>query len=119
MNVSFKVSGIEGVVKALEERVKVAERKIQKATQESVLLIRRDAVVNAPVDTGNLRGSAYSSVKREGRNTVGEVGFNAKYAVYVHEIDANYRVGGWKYLERSVNQNLPKIKLLFWEAIRK
>jgi hypothetical protein len=38
-----------------------------------------------------------------------EIGFTAFYAVYVHEIDKNYTVGGWKYLERAIHENKAKI----------
>lgn len=44
-------------------------------------------------------GNSGSRVSAE-KMPVAEIGFGAYYAPYVHEIDKNYTVGGWKFLER-------------------
>lgn len=79
---------------------------------EAAVLIKGEAQDITPHDTGNLKGGAYvDPVKKSGGGVslVTElsvvVGYNADYALYVHEIDANYKVGQWKFLETAVKQN--------------
>lgn len=60
-----------------------------------------------PIDTTALINSQYIDVQRKGDKIVGEIGYNrygeAPYAVFVHEIDKNYKTGNpsgqWKYLQ--------------------
>ncbi len=44
-------------------------------------------------------GMLQRSKKQIGPSESVTVGFTQRYAIYVHEIKKNYRVGGWKYLE--------------------
>lgn len=37
------------------------------------------------------------------------VGFGAAYSVFVHEIDAEHRVGQWKFLETAAYQNMDRM----------
>lgn len=70
------------------------------------------ATRNAPYDIdrrGNnplhIRDAGFVEVPstRSDRLTV-IVGFNTPHALVVHETDKNYRIGGWKYLERAVDE---------------
>lgn len=58
-----------------------AERGVKRVT----LSIETAAVKNAPERTGNLQNSSTVQFKGAGFETVGEVRFTAKYALYVHE----------------------------------
>lgn len=64
-----------------------------------------------PRDTERLAESMV--ILKEGETWIVQYGVNmndssrsAPYAVYVHEIDRNYKVGGWKYLERAVQDTI-------------
>jgi len=67
--------------------------------------VEAEATKNAPLKSGNLRGSGYTRMTAEGS----QVGFEAEYAVFVHEIDNNYAIGGWKFLQRAVDENREEI----------
>lgn len=93
--------GIEGVLKNLRSEIKKIEGDTERGCLKAGFFVEAEATRNAPIDTGNLRGGAYTR-----RITGGaEVGFEADYAVWVHEIDKNYTVGGWKYLQRALDEN--------------
>ena len=82
---------------------KIAE--IKGATLTGLLaagvVIEKQAIENAPKDTGNLRSSAYT----QATDTGAQVGFTAEYAAIVHEnMEANFKVGGAKFLERAMNE---------------
>lgn len=53
------------------------------ALREATLIVERAAKVNAPVDTGRLRASITSEVRRSGLNVRGAVGSNVEYAAAV------------------------------------
>ena len=53
--------------------------------RDASLMVQADAKRFAPVDTGRLRSSINSEVRREGHETVGAVGSNVKYAVFVEK----------------------------------
>lgn len=71
------------------------------------LMVQAEAQRRTPVDTGNLRGSAFTrrvpeDLTPDGWATV-EVGFSADYAVFVHEdMEARHAVGQAKFLESAV-----------------
>ena len=51
--------------------------------RQSVLIVQREAKIEAPVDTGRLRASIVPEVTRRGNTVVGIVGSNVEYAPYV------------------------------------
>lgn len=61
-----------------------------------------------PVKTGNLKNSKFFELKPTSDGANVTMGYRAFYAVYVHEIDRNYTVGKWKYLEDPIKQALPE-----------
>lgn len=73
--------------------------------------VKAKAVKNAPIITGNLRGSAFTDVKDDGV----KVGFTAVYAANVHE---NMEGQNPKFLERAISEELEFIKAELVEATR-
>ena len=65
------------------------------------LFLQRKSMEIVPIDTGNLRGGAFTRKEGQRYNTRVFVGYTAKYAVYVHEDpDARHKEGkSYKYLE--------------------
>jgi len=51
--------------------------------RRSVLIVQREAKIEAPVDTGRLRASIVPEVTRRGNTVVGIVGSNVEYAPYM------------------------------------
>lgn len=73
------------------------------------LQIERDAKRNAPVDTGNLRASLSSEVRREGADKIaGYVGTNVKYAPFVEM--GTSRMGAQPFLRPAVEENRETIE---------
>jgi hypothetical protein len=84
---------------------------------EAALIIQRRSMELTPVDTGNLKGSAYSILIPQlfSGGPGAEIGYTASYAPFVHEIDKNYKVGQWKFLETAMKEKRRQVL----EAIRK
>lgn len=109
------------------------------AIRQTVLFIRAGSVRNAPVRTGNLRGSAYQSFGV----LKGEIGFKAKYALFVHDGTSPYTITPrsakalyWKgashpvrrvkhpgikanpFLKRAIEDGQPQIDKFFEKAVQ-
>lgn len=64
------------------------------------LFVQRESQMLVPVDTGALRGSAFTRKTNQGMTTMVQVGYTTSYAIFVHEMVENYHhVGQAKFLE--------------------
>lgn len=63
---------------------------------EATLVVERDAKILAPVDTGRLRSSITSQIRKQGRTVQGVVGSNVTYAPY-QELGTGVHVGRSAY----------------------
>lgn len=107
-----EMTGLAEVTRNLSRGIRKIDGNVSAGILEAALFVEAEATRNAPIDTGNLRGSAYH--RRLEPLTV-EVGFGADYAAPVHEIDKDYNQGKWKYLQRAIDENHDRIL----EIIRK
>lgn len=117
----------------------VMTKNINVAVRSTIFFIRGKAVAGAPARTGNLRGSAYTSFAP----LMGEIGFKAKYAAWVHEGTSPYIIEPsgkkalfWKgashpvkrvhhpgiranpFLRRAVDQSQPATDRFFHKAVQ-
>ena len=75
--------------------------------------IQREAKIEAPVLTGNLR----SQIRFTNRNNgTGVVGSYAKYSIYVHEGTRYQRSN--PFMERAIEQSKPDLDIIFNNAVR-
>lgn len=72
------------VIQNLNSRIRTIEGDVAEGLYEAGLKIQRSAQERTPVDTGNLRASAYTRRNLTGGIGV-EVGYTASYAASVHE----------------------------------
>lgn len=76
MNIHFDTRDVTGKLGKISENLTVG---LQVALERAGELVRKDAVLNCPVDTGRLRGSITSNV--EGNHV--DIGTNVEYAPHV------------------------------------
>lgn len=82
---------IDVEIKGLREAQQKAEQVVRdlhgvpmlNAMRDSALLVQRDARKLAPVDTGRLRSSITPEIRSQGKDIVGVVGSNVKYAAFM------------------------------------
>ncbi len=145
------VTGLDNVLRNLNLSVAQMEMRTRAGLLEAGLFVRREAQKDSPIDTSNLKASAYTilsggkvgagaSPKFKGKDagkraaehsralgiaksktfrypTV-TIGFSAAYAVFVHEINKNYRVGSWKFLEKALSRT-SRIKRIIQSRIKR
>lgn len=104
------VEGLDKAMEAFNKRLKNVGPYTRKAMLEVVMNLHQESVDLAPIDTGDLRGSAQHKVTKEGNAIIGEVSFNTPYALRQHEeLDYNHPQGGKaKYLETPFKKSTDK-----------
>lgn len=82
-----KTQGLDEVMRNLDRELARVERLTMAGLYEAGLQVQKAAQRRVPVNTGNLKASAYTRRVPESTsaNPQVEVGFTASYAVYVHE----------------------------------
>jgi hypothetical protein len=115
-----RVTGVDEVVRNLNKQIAGIKVRSKGGMYKSVLLVKGKAIKLTPVRTGNLRQSAYSDVflRKMGNEIVGEIGYQAAYAPFVHEMTVS-RSGnpirwtkpgtGPKFLERPLKSSTKQI----------
>jgi HK97 gp10 family phage protein len=103
MKVEFDITEVEGNLKKLLQKLPEATVQVMR---NATLVVEEQAKENCPVDTGTLRSSISSEVDREGKDIVGYVYTNEKYAIHVHFGTGIFSQGSgrgtaWKFKDRK------------------
>jgi hypothetical protein len=106
-----QIRGMSKVLKNLNREIKGIAMRSEAGMKAAALLIKGRSQRNTPVDTGNLKASAYIKV---GRNIIqgpwAEIGYTASYAPFVHETHRDPKK--FKFLERAFRNSQRDIILL-------
>jgi len=98
------VTGTDEVLANLNKEILGIQNRTRAGMREAALIVRRRSQELTPVDTGNLKSSHYTEAFDTPRGPGAEIGCTAAYAPFVHEIDKNYTVGQWKFLETALKE---------------
>ena len=111
-----KVSGLSKILTNLDKQIAKIEGNTMAGLLEAGLQVQRVAQERTPVDTGNLKNSAYT---RKVSDDAVEVGFSAAYAVYVHEnLEAHHPTGQAQFLESALRDNRDAILRIIRERAK-
>jgi len=106
------VTGVPGVINGMKAVKKGLEGELRLGLIRAGLFIQRESMLIVPVDTANLKNSAFTRARGFGALTVVTVGYTAAYAVYVHEDEnATHKAGKENKFLESVVRNKRKIIL--------
>ncbi len=103
-----------------KKAVNIAEKAAVRAIQMSAADLQRRSVMQAPIDTGDLRANcSISPLNKTGSTVYLTVGYDLPYAIVQHErLDFNHPKGGKaKYLEDPYNGNKAKYEKLVKDAV--
>jgi hypothetical protein len=121
MAAKMTVTGVEAATRVYKTIADQWFRDMKGGVDKTAQETKDLAVSYCPLDTGALRASAKVESTTTGHLVESTIRFGdatAYYAIYVHEINKNYRVGGWKYLERAVRDlAVQKMNLNIIESI--
>lgn len=68
--------------------------------------------------TNTLRSSAGSYAYDTPKGPGAVIYYTASYAVFVHEIDKNYTVGQWKFLETAMKEKSREVLKIIQRTVR-
>jgi len=124
MSKAKKSGGIKGV-KEIQRAFNVRKKKTAKGLRIGLvragLFLQRESQKIVPVDTGNLKGSAFTRQEGVGFDVAVLVGYTAAYAVYVHELVNNRHKPGKqaKFLEQPLREKRLRMAEIIVAAVEK
>lgn len=123
MSMDFELHGVEQAIANLERYADQIIPTVSRSLYESgeaTMTKSKDQFV--PIDTGALKSSGTVQLEVSGPVVKVYLGFGGvagSYAVFVHEINKNYRGGRqWKYLETPMKEDLPDTQNKLIEDLR-
>ena len=110
-----ELKGMDNVLRNLNKEIEKMGRASGKGLIKSAVLLRRSMETDTPlipIDTGNLRASWFTDLRKHREGYEMRLGFTANYAWYVHEnVGANFKRpgAGAKFFEAALKRNTDKI----------
>ena len=104
MSVSFKVKGVDRMVRQLAIKGKQARTATDRQLELSSLRIERAAKVNAPVDTGALKNTIFSA---KAGNLTYKVTAPQHYAIFVEK--GTRKMRAQPFLKPAIDAEQPKL----------
>ena len=109
--VTFDLRGIAELQDGLKNLSAETERKVEAAvrTHSELVMAASQRQVPRGLPYPNLVNTKRVTVKQTPDGVImGVLEYLASYAIYVHEINANYRVGKWHYLGDPLREMAPQ-----------
>jgi len=80
------VTGAKEILSNMKKHQKLLGLGVAAGLKAAGLALQRESQQLVPVDTGNLKASAFTRAEGSGLNTAVTVGYTAAYALFVHEL---------------------------------
>lgn len=110
----MKVRNVAAIRAELQAHREATAESIRRGLLKVGLFVQREGQILSPVDTGNMRGSFSTRLKKTARGGSVKVVVTAAYAIYVHENEhSHHDVGEAKFLSKAVTRNLSKLLTIF------
>lgn len=113
MQIAVEVKGLTGLVKDFTSASPAIRRELNQAINSAGVTIQRQAKIEAPVRTGNLRNQIRYKNTMNGQGVVGSY---AQYSIYVHEGTRHQRAN--PYMTRAVDLTSPQLNVIFTKATK-
>lgn len=120
-DVNIEIEGMDELRAVLQKIPEAVRDAAEASFRKSILDLEGKARELAPIDLGDLRGSAYSDVGFTTWGLEAVAGFTEPYALLQHEdMEFNHPKGGQaKYLEQPLKENIAQYTADLAETIKK
>lgn len=120
-DINIEIEGMDELKAVLQKIPEAVRDAAENSFRKSILDLQGKAQILAPIDLGDLRGSAYSDVGFTEWGLEAVVGFTEPYALLQHEdMEFNHPKGGQaKYLEQPLKENIVQYTADLSETIKK
>ncbi len=97
------LDGADTVLKNFNKEIGRIKKGSEKGLIRALIQINQAAIPLTPVEFGVLRNSQYRAIIERTDRILGEIGYRAKYAVFVHEnLEASHPVGQARFLAEAI-----------------
>lgn len=106
-----KIEGVRGILKNLRKAKSKSDAGLERGLVKAGLFLQRKSQEVVPIDTGALKGSAFTRKTGSSLDTEVIVGYTQDYAIFVHEdLEAQHAPGKIaKFLEVPARENNAKL----------
>ena len=117
---NVKFSGMSAFKRAARKEKGAYEKRFTNALKVMGLFVQRESQKIVPVDTANLKRTAFTRNVGTGHSPIVLVGYTANYAIYVHEnTEAAHKSGKFdKFLQRIVTDKKSEMYAVFFAAMK-
>lgn len=112
------ITGLDAVLRNLNREIKGIRNRSRSGLWQAALVIQKRSQELTPVKYGNLKASAGSYAYNTSKGPGAVIYYTASYAVFVHEIDKNYTVGQWKFLETAIKEKKAAVLDIIRRTVR-
>ena len=109
----IKIRGKKKVLRNLNKAIIKIEGNTERGMLKAGLFIEGESNEIVPHDTGKLIGSSFAVVGRIAKRIIARIGYEAKYAAFVHEMPESNNFSkpgtGPKFLWKAVTKNSKRI----------
>lgn len=113
IDIYFTPENVDLIIRAFKEAPRRVEEALSRAVRKSALLVERESKRQAPVDTGRLRGSIYTTILP----FYATVQPKTNYAIFVHE--GTRFMTSRPFMKWGAESAEPQINALFEQEVRK
>jgi len=117
-----RVLGLKKTMALLKQESLETNKRVRRGMIKGGLFLQRKSQQVAPVDTGNMKNSAFTRGKGQGRKFEVTVGYTASYALFVHEnLNMRHKPGKEaKFLEGPLRKHRREIdQIIVQESTKK
>ena len=120
MAIMLDVVGVESVIAKLRTVSQTLRAKLRIGLIKAGRHLQRESQKVVPVDTSNLKNSAFTRDQSRPNLLFVEVGYTAHYGIYVHEdLTMHHKPGKIaKFLEEPLKNNIQQIKAIIVQEAR-
>lgn len=108
---TVSLDGTNAVLKNFNKQVGIINKGAAKGLKIALLAVQETAIPLTPLDKNVLRPSSYTEIIKVSKtDIVGEIGYTAEYAPFVHEnLENQHPIGQAKFLEEALRINQQRI----------
>jgi hypothetical protein len=116
------VKGMDQVNRRIASKLNDIDSVVTRKVITEVLMTGQNhAVMLTPVDTSNLINSRFLQIKNAGYGFIGQAGYTANYAKYVHDggLKNWQKIGAEdRFLEKGFEENLPELRQIIIDGYK-
>lgn len=111
----FKIQNADNIARVMAKSPSVMSKHLDRAMNKAVLTIHRESAKRTPVDTGRLRASHNTEVKKRNNMIEGRIFTQTNYDIFVHEGTKFMRAR--PFMKQAIDENEKTLNQFFTDSV--